>query len=94
MKNIKNKDNFFFYCGGGVMTKGLDLIIDAFLELPNFKLYIASLSYEKAFFDFYNPKIIKSKNIKYLGKIDSDSREMVDITSKCAFVLFSKLPRW
>lgn len=86
-EKYKNKDNFFFYCGGGVMTKGLDLIIDAFLELPNFKLYIASLSYEKAFFDFYNPKIIKSKNIKYLGKIDSDSREMVDITSKCAFVL-------
>ena len=81
------KENFFFYCGGGVMTKGLDLIIDAFLELPDFQLYIASLSNEKDFFNFYNTKIEESKNIQYLGDIDSDSEAMIDITGKCAFVL-------
>ena len=86
-KKYEYKDNFFFYCGGGVMTKGLDLILDAFLELPKLKLYIASLSNEKEFFDFYNSKIEESKNIQYLGDIDSDSKAMIEITDKCAFVL-------
>ena len=86
-KKYEFRNNFFFYCGGGVMTKGLDIIIDAFLELPNFKLYIASLSNEKEFFNFYNTKIKESYNIEYLGEIESDSRYMVEITSKCAFAL-------
>jgi len=86
-KKYKCRDNFFFYCGGGVMTKGLDIIIDAFIELSQFNLYIAALSTEKEFFNFYNPKIKRSQNIKYLGGIKSDSKIMVDITSKCAFVL-------
>jgi hypothetical protein len=86
-QKYKYRDNFLFYCGGGVMTKGLDIIIDAFLELPDFKLYIATLSDEKEFFNFYRDKIKRSTNIEYLGGIESDSRYMVDITSKCAFAL-------
>lgn len=81
------KNNFLFYSGSGMISKGLDIILDSFLELEDYNLFIATLSNENNFFDFYKEKIQKADNIKYLNSMESDSLAMMKISSKCAFVI-------
>ncbi len=82
-----HKNNFLFYSGSGMISKGLDIIIDAFLELEDYNLYIATLYYESEFFDFYKEKMKNADNIKYLSNMESDSIDMMRICNNCAFVI-------
>tara|TARA_B100000519_G_C14134094_1_gene386640 strand:- start:363 stop:881 length:519 start_codon:yes stop_codon:yes gene_type:complete len=70
-----------------MISKGLDIIIDAFLELEDYNLYIATLYYESEFFDFYKEKMKNADNIKYLSNMESDSTDMMRTCNNCAFVI-------
>ena len=86
LKNkYKTKDSFLFYAGSGMLHKGLDVVIEAFIKNPELTLFIATLTEEKIFTDFYNLSDIK--NIHYLYSIKSDSKKMKDICGKCGFII-------
>lgn len=78
---------FFFYSGSGLLHKGLDLIIEAFADLPDFELYIAVLNAEVWFLKHYKNTLSKSPNIHWLGSMKSDSKLMRKIAMKCGFVI-------
>lgn len=78
---------FFFYSGSGLLHKGLDLIIEAFADMPDYELYIAILNAEPWFLKHYKDILNRSPNIHWLGSIKSDSEKMRKVAMKCGFVI-------
>jgi glycosyltransferase involved in cell wall biosynthesis len=80
----KARNNFLFFSGPGSIHKGLDLLLDAFIEMPNLHLYICSVL-DKDFEQYYKKQLTSSDNIHYLGFVVIGSREYYDILRRCAF---------
>jgi glycosyltransferase involved in cell wall biosynthesis len=86
--NLKegDKKKFLYFGGNGNLVKGLDLVIEAFSELPDLNLYICAPE-EDDFFEHYSDLISKSKNIHFLGFIKVAGKKFNDITSKSGYVI-------
>ena len=87
---LKTRDTNSFLCfaGNGFICKGVDLLVEAFLNMPNKNLHICGPSSEGAFFNYYNSKIENSNNIHYHGFIKPGSDLFNSLSSKCAYVIF------
>jgi len=80
------KFNSVVYVGGtGLICKGLDIIIESFLELRNFKLSIFAPNDENDFWNIYKPKILKSNNIDFYGFFSPNSFFFQKIMSESLF---------
>lgn len=79
--------NFLFFAGGGNIHKGLDLSIEAFLNLPEkFHLYIVTpLDSEVA--NFYHNSLRSRSNIHLYGFVEMRTSTYYDILDKCCFSL-------
>lgn len=85
--HLKKQNKFLFFGGGGNFTKGLDLAIEAFSQLPNLELYIGAPDSEEEFNKIYLPIVEKSKNIHFLGFIKIGSNLFNKVTSECGYVI-------
>ncbi len=87
VRNINkiNLKSFIYYSGSGYLHKGLDLIIEYFIQNQNLTLHICSPNYEKKFLNFY--KISKYKNIIYNGNVKEDSNKAKELFSKCGYII-------
>lgn len=83
----RNQKKFFYFGGNGNIVKGLDLTIEAFVNLPQFELYIGAPKTEEDFNKIYKPILSKVKNIHFIGFIDVDSNIYNKITSECGYVI-------
>jgi len=86
---ILSKDNkkFLYFGGNGNITKGLDLVIEAFVNLPELELYIGAPEHEEDFNSIYDPVLSTAKNIHFLGFMDVKSNLYKKITSECGYVI-------
>ena len=85
-REIKNKKtkNVVYVGGTGLICKGLDIVIDAFLELPDFRLDIFGPSNENDFWNIYRNKI-KGKNIFFHGFVSPNSSLFRSIVKKATY---------
>lgn len=85
-QEIKNKKqtNVVYVGGTGLICKGLDIVIDAFLELPDFRLDIFGPSDENDFWNIYKNKI-KKKNIFFHGFVSPNSSLFRNIVKKATY---------
>jgi len=78
--SVVNK-NFVFIGGGGAIHKGLDLVLEAFAELPDYHLTICGpMTAEKDFAQAYE-KELSLPNITSVGRIDvrgASFKEIID----------------
>lgn len=79
-KDIKS---FLVFGTAGYIHKGIDILIEAFSDLPEYKLYICG-SMEEYLTDF---KRKLPANIFLCGMIDVQSDRFVELVKKCAFVI-------
>ena len=85
----KAKNNFIFYSGGGLIHKGLDLILEYFATKPNINLHIcASIINEREFEKYYYNLLYKTKNIIFHGFIDINGQKFLNLIKECAFIIF------
>lgn len=78
---------FLFMSNHGALRRGLDIVIDAFSELP-YELFICSPCHlEMDFFDFYSSKIKASPNIKYMGFMDTSSSQFAELVKWADFAI-------
>lgn len=87
IKNINEylpyQKEFIWFFGGGAVHKGLDLVIDFFIQNKNLKLNIVgNVESEKDFFNIYEQELLNSKNIKYHGFLNPSSQEFIDIIKR------------
>lgn len=84
----KDPKKFLYFGGNGNIVKGLDLVIEAFAEMPEYELFICAPQTETDFNEFYKDTLEKSKNIQFVGFIQIGGETFYDLTSKCSYVIF------
>ncbi len=85
----RSLDSFLCFAGDGFICKGVDLLVEAFEQMPDVKLYICGPDSEPAFFKAYGDLINRSNNIFYEGFVDVGSTKFHDLCSKCSFVILN-----
>jgi glycosyltransferase involved in cell wall biosynthesis len=83
------RDTFLWFGSGGFAHKGLDLVIDAFMELPDLKLIICGpLDQEPRFVRAFEQQMFHSPNIETLGWIDVTSDEFSDLRRRTVATIY------
>jgi glycosyltransferase involved in cell wall biosynthesis len=83
------RKNFLWFGSGGLLHKGLDVVIDIFAKRPDIKLHICGASkHEEKFWEHYRPVINACQNITDYGFIDISSNTFKDIMLTCGSFIF------
>jgi glycosyltransferase involved in cell wall biosynthesis len=78
------RKNFLWFSGSGLVHKGLDLVLDAFAEMPDYHLYVCGpIQQEKDFGNAYHKELCETSNIHTIGWVDVESPEFIEITNNC-----------
>jgi hypothetical protein len=73
---------FLWFFGQGLVHKGLDLVVEAFLERPRLRLNIAGRM-EPDFDAIYGAAIRRSANISFHGFLDTGGPVFADLLARC-----------
>ena len=80
--------NFLWFSSSGLVHKGLDLVLEAFINLPDYHLIIcAPLDKDADFLHAYHEELYNSPNIETIGWVDIESDQFIDILNRCIGVL-------
>lgn len=84
------KSRFLWFGGAGMVHKGLDLVIEAFLLEPQFELIICGGDEEerKMLWSIYGTEIAKADNITYRGFLDPLGKEFQKIVASTCTVVY------
>lgn len=77
--------NFLFFAGPGPLLKGLDLVIEAFLESPH-ELHVCQ-RYHRDFLRIYGPVLASAGNIRVYGEVPMRGTIFKRLARKCAWVI-------
>lgn len=80
------KNNFLFLSGSGNIHKGLDLALEAFVQMPEKNLFICT-KLEDDFAKAYKKELFETKNIHYLGFLKENSEELRKIMYNCGYLV-------
>lgn len=89
-KNFEECKKHFLWLGsGGLIHKGLDLILDAFTEMPDYHLYICGpIEKEKDFEKAYRKELYQTHNIHTIGWVNIGGSEFIEIINKCIGLIY------
>jgi hypothetical protein len=90
-KKTKNSAKGFLWFGGaGLIHKGLDLVLEYFIEHPELTLHICGpIKNEPDFEKLYYKELYQTPNIITHGFIDISSEHFKQILEECAFIIFA-----
>lgn len=81
--------NFLWFGSHGLVHKGLDLVLDAFANMPEYHLYICGpIQKEKDFESTYYKELYETSNIHTKGWVDVSGHEFVEITNNCIGLIY------
>lgn len=76
----KCRNNFIWFGSQGFTHKGLDLVIEAFSQMPDKHLFVCGpLDKEPEFVDIYRDELYNLANIHAVGWVDVESRQFKEI---------------
>jgi hypothetical protein len=76
----KCKNKFLWFGGSGLVLKGLDLVLEAFSQMPRVELTVCGpIKNEKDFEQAFFKELYQTQNIKTVGWLDSSSNTFLDI---------------
>ncbi len=83
------RHHFVWFGSHGFVHKGLDLVLKAFANMPEFHLYVCGpISDEKRFEEAFRKELYHTPNIHTVGWIDVDSDEFLDICNRCVALVY------
>jgi len=81
--------NYIWFGGTGAVHKGLDLVLESFKEMPDYKLFVLGKSVnEKGFSEEYKNELFNTKNIISIGHIDPSSEQFKKICSESLAIIY------
>jgi glycosyltransferase involved in cell wall biosynthesis len=84
------RKSFLWLGSHGFVHKGLDLVLEAFAEMPDYQLTVcAPLLADKSFVRAYHRELYATKNIRTLGWIDVTSPKFEEVASECVGTVFA-----
>lgn len=90
-KNIDSaRYNFLWLGGGGMLHKGLDLVVEAFAKIPQATLHIVgNPKDEPLFWNWLKPILDKNPNIILHGWMDVSSDEFINLANSCIGTVYA-----
>ncbi|MEA5574135.1 glycosyltransferase [Calothrix sp. UHCC 0171] len=80
----KCRKNFLFFNSGGMVHKGLDLVLDVFSQMPDYHLTICGpVDREEDFAKAFHKELYETPNIHTVGWVDISSIEFQKIADSC-----------
>ncbi len=86
--NTRKRNRFLCFAGNGLICKGVDILIEAFRELPEMELVICGPK-EEALFEAYERELSGQGNINYEGFVKVNSERFNRLCSECAYVILN-----
>jgi glycosyltransferase involved in cell wall biosynthesis len=83
------RGHFLWLGSKGLVHKGLDLVLDAFAEMPAYHLTVCGpVQEEKSFERAFHRELYDTPNIHTIGWVDVTSREFTEITNNCVGIIY------
>jgi len=81
--------NFLWFGSHGFVHKGLDLVLEAFAEMPDYHLYVCGpLKKEEDFVTAYHKELYQTPNIHAVGWVDVENLEFTGVAKQCLGVVY------
>lgn len=84
----RSRRAFLCFAGDGFICKGVDIVVDAFADMPDAEVYICGPRSEPGFFEVLEGKLAASPNIRYEGFIKIGGPRFDKLAAHCAYVVF------
>ncbi len=91
----ENKDfdrcrkRFLWFGSGGFVHKGLDLVLEAFADMPDYQLTVCGpLQGEKRFVRAFHKELYETPNINTVGWVDVTSDHFFEIANNCLGLVY------
>jgi glycosyltransferase involved in cell wall biosynthesis len=83
------RKNFLWFGSGGLVHKGLDLVLEAFAQMPDCHLTICGpISKEEDFVKAFYKELYQTANIHTVGWIDINSQKFRNILNNCVGIVY------
>jgi glycosyltransferase involved in cell wall biosynthesis len=83
------RKNFLWFGGSALVLKGLDLVLDAFAQMPEYHLTVCGpVSNDKEFEQAFYKELYETPNIHTYGWIDISSPDFVEVTNNCLGLVY------
>ncbi|WP_138498478.1 glycosyltransferase [Nostoc sp. PA-18-2419] len=83
------RNNFLWFGGSALVLKGLDLVLDAFAQMPEYHLTVCGpISNDKEFEQAFYKELYQTPNIHTYGWIDVSSPEFIEVTNNCLGLVY------
>lgn len=88
----KDKKKFLWFGSYGLLHKGLDVVIETFLENEELELHICGYTQgEPEFMEFYRERLQKADNIYDHGFVSIEGQVFKDLMEACSFVILTSV---
>ena len=79
----KIRKNYLWFGGGGMVHKGLDLVLETFAKMPDYNLTVCgAVDQETDFCEAYEKELYRTPNIKMAGWVDITGNKFLEILRK------------
>ena len=83
------RKRFLWFGGSALVLKGLDLVLDAFAQMPEYHLTVCGpVSNDKEFEQAFYKELYETPNIHTYGWIDVSSPEFIEVTNNCLGLVY------
>jgi hypothetical protein len=83
------RKRFLWFSSGGMVHKGLDLVLEAFAGMPEYHLTVCGpIQKEKDFEQAFYKELYETGNIRTVGWVDTQSAEFREITANCIGLVY------
>lgn len=83
------KKSYLWFGSQGFVHKGLDLVLEAFAQMPEYKLTVCGpIDQESDFKQVFFKELYRTSNIKTVGWTDIESKEFSEILMGCTGIVF------
>ncbi|MCC5631524.1 glycosyltransferase [Nostoc sphaeroides CHAB 2801] len=83
------RKRFLWFGGSALVLKGLDLVLDAFAQMPEYHLTICGpVSSDKEFEQAFYKELYETPNIHTYGWIDVSSSDFIEVTNNCLGLVY------
>jgi glycosyltransferase involved in cell wall biosynthesis len=83
------RKRFLWFGGSALVLKGLDLVLDAFAQMPEYHLTICGpVSNDKEFEQAFYKELYETPNIHTYGWIDVSSPDFIKVTNNCLGLVY------
>lgn len=85
----RTKKNFLWIGGGGMVLKGLDIVLEAFKKMPDLELHVCGPVHgEPDFVKLYEQELNNTPNIHHYGRLDVGGDKFKSIIDTCSTVVY------